>query len=71
MKSVTIKDSKGKKLIKVYHRNGEYFVEKLNNVCDIDVYITDNDNKRIRIPLIAKHHILRKNYCSTQDVDKR
>ena len=51
MKSVTIKDPKtGEKLIKIFHRNGEYFVERLQTVAPFDCLIVTETNERIMIP---------------------
>jgi len=55
MKSVTIKDMNGQKLIKIFHNGkGEYFVERNHKVADCDVLIVLDDRSRITFPLRNK-----------------
>jgi hypothetical protein len=49
MKSVTIKDLTGKKLIKVFKKKGVYYCETLSRLADIDVLIITDDNRRVNI----------------------
>ena len=51
MKSVTIRDKKGKLLIKVLHRkDGCYDILKLNSLEEIDIEIRDDKNCKVFIP---------------------
>ena len=51
MKSVTIKDLSGKKLIKVRRIKGGFEAEKWGVMSEIDVLIVDDDNERITLHL--------------------
>jgi len=50
MKSVTIKDLTGKKLIKVFKKKGVYYCESIAGVMgDFDVLVVTDKNERITI----------------------
>jgi hypothetical protein len=50
MKSITIKDMNGEKMIRVFHNGeGEYFVERLSTLPPFTVVIVLENNERITI----------------------
>ena len=54
VKSVTIKDNAGRKLVKVIQKKGEYLVETRNDIRDLDILIVTDDNLRVKIPVRKK-----------------
>ena len=54
VKSVTIKDNAGRKLVKVIQKKGEYLVETRNDIRDLDILIVTDDNQRVKIPVRKK-----------------
>jgi len=48
MKSVTIKELAGKKLIKVFKRKGVHYCEYLRGMAPIDVLVVTDDNTRVK-----------------------
>ena len=58
MKSVTIKDNAGRKLVKVIQKKGEYLVETRNDIRDLDILIVTDDNLRVKIPVRKKWQVV-------------
>ena len=58
MKSVTIKDNAGRKLVKVIQKKGEYLVETRNDIRDLDILIVTDNNQRVKIPVRKKWQVV-------------
>jgi hypothetical protein len=49
MTSVCIKDINGQTLIKIYHRKGSFWVDRLSSVAPLDIIIRDENNNKVVI----------------------
>lgn len=54
MKSVTIKDFCDTVLLKIYHKNGAFWVDRLSSTPECKVIIKDKNNHRVTISSINK-----------------
>ncbi len=50
MSSVCIKDLQGQTLIKIYHRKGAFWVDRIKTLSPFDVIIRDEKNHKVIIP---------------------